>query len=348
MTDIGDRLEQLASTPMRSSAQSLFERATSTARQLRRRRVQRRFVSVGAVAAAVVASVMFAAQALPDNGGLKVVTRGSSTTQEPGAIRYETDAAVEQGTSGPPELCIDPVLSAAPGYLPARPTPPGLPCEGPPIRGWDWSRVTEVNAQDGVRWGTYHVVGTYDGKTFTLTQQPEPAPASSPPQPTVPDTTTPCPTPPGGWTIRDRSRFTLDDFQAVEAAAQGAADYVGEWSDGTTPVDGAVRLSPEAVRMFAFTGDAATHQAQLEAIWGGPICVVQRPYSLDELRAAITAIDGSFGTQLGIDVFEIGPDAVGDRVDVTTTVATPAMQAAVEQRFGAGLVNLMPLLTIVP
>ncbi|RRR98168.1 hypothetical protein [Glycomyces terrestris] len=44
-------------------------------------------------------------------------------------------------------------------------------CSGPPVAGWDWDAVEHEEAQ-GVRWGTYVVAGTFDGKAFTVTEDP--------------------------------------------------------------------------------------------------------------------------------------------------------------------------------
>jgi hypothetical protein len=46
-------------------------------------------------------------------------------------------------------------------------------CGGPDVAGWDWDAVAHEDAQ-GVRWGDYLVTGTFDGETFTLTEDPVP------------------------------------------------------------------------------------------------------------------------------------------------------------------------------
>ncbi|WP_344492421.1 hypothetical protein [Glycomyces endophyticus] len=42
-------------------------------------------------------------------------------------------------------------------------------CEGLPVTGWEWDAVEHEEAL-GVRWGSYVVTGTYDGKAFTVTE----------------------------------------------------------------------------------------------------------------------------------------------------------------------------------
>ncbi len=44
-------------------------------------------------------------------------------------------------------------------------------CEGLPVAGWEWDAVEHEEAE-GVRWGTFVVTGTFDGKQFTLTEDP--------------------------------------------------------------------------------------------------------------------------------------------------------------------------------
>ena len=44
-------------------------------------------------------------------------------------------------------------------------------CGGLPVTGWDWSSVEHEEAE-GVRWGSYIVTGTFDGKSLVLTEDP--------------------------------------------------------------------------------------------------------------------------------------------------------------------------------
>ncbi|THV37008.1 hypothetical protein [Glycomyces buryatensis] len=44
-------------------------------------------------------------------------------------------------------------------------------CQGLPITGWDWEAVEHEEAE-GVRWGSYIVTGTFDGKAFDITEDP--------------------------------------------------------------------------------------------------------------------------------------------------------------------------------
>jgi len=46
-------------------------------------------------------------------------------------------------------------------------------CGGLPVTGWDWDAVDHEEAE-GVRWGSYIVTGTFDGKSLVLTEDPLP------------------------------------------------------------------------------------------------------------------------------------------------------------------------------
>jgi hypothetical protein len=47
-------------------------------------------------------------------------------------------------------------------------------CSGPVIVGWEWPDDGMFESASGVTWGTYAVVGTWDGVEFTPTQPPIP------------------------------------------------------------------------------------------------------------------------------------------------------------------------------
>jgi hypothetical protein len=78
---------------------------------------------------------------------------------------YEvTSLVVESPKSGGPMLC----LNGAGASLPPV-------CGDVPIVGWDWNSVAGESTMGRVKFGTYALVGEYDGETFTVTQPPRPA-----------------------------------------------------------------------------------------------------------------------------------------------------------------------------
>ncbi|WP_104107868.1 hypothetical protein [Nocardioides sp. 616] len=59
--------------------------------------------------------------------------------------------------TGRPELCLGPVAQSWPPQ-----------CRGLPLAGWRWSEHPEHEEQDGIRWGSFAVTGTWDGERFTV------------------------------------------------------------------------------------------------------------------------------------------------------------------------------------
>ncbi|MDA1360382.1 hypothetical protein O1R50_12160 [Glycomyces luteolus] len=78
------------------------------------------------------------------------------------AVVYQAALTVLQGVErDAAELCG----AVAESYPPQ--------CGGLPVSGWDWDAVAHEEAE-GVRWGSYVVTGTFDGKSFVLTEDPVP------------------------------------------------------------------------------------------------------------------------------------------------------------------------------
>lgn len=46
-------------------------------------------------------------------------------------------------------------------------------CGGLPVTGWDWDAVAHEEAE-GVRWGSYIVTGSFDGRSLVLAEEPVP------------------------------------------------------------------------------------------------------------------------------------------------------------------------------
>ena len=43
-------------------------------------------------------------------------------------------------------------------------------CGGIPLLNWDWGAVDGEASKRGTIWGSYHVVGAYDGESFAVTE----------------------------------------------------------------------------------------------------------------------------------------------------------------------------------
>lgn len=62
-----------------------------------------------------------------------------------------------------PQLCLGAIAESYPPQ-----------CSGVAIAGWDWSRIELKETANDVTWGTFAVFGTWDGETFTVTEDPVP------------------------------------------------------------------------------------------------------------------------------------------------------------------------------
>jgi hypothetical protein len=128
-----------------------------------------------------------------------------------------------------------------------------------------------------VTWGEYHVVGTWDGEYFTLTEGPRPPQRQ--PRPGGIRPITPCPPPPGGWQVVDPATTTSEALESASVAARAEADFAGDWVDQSSNPnrsrrDGQGMNDPtKLIANFCFTGDLPRHKAELRQIWGGAMCV---------------------------------------------------------------------------
>ncbi|MGH2589417.1 MAG: hypothetical protein ACRDGW_01305, partial [Actinomycetota bacterium] len=129
-----------------------------------------------------------------------------------------------------------------------------------------WSRVRSRRRGPG----TFHVVGTYDGSTFTVSEAGPYEQSHS----ESTDFTAPCPEPAGGWIASDPDRATDADLRNVMHAAEREPDSAGFWIDdvGEPPE---FTPAPELIAVAAFTGDLERHESEHREVWGGPLCVTR-------------------------------------------------------------------------
>jgi hypothetical protein len=335
VNELRDLLTRLVDVEPRVNASDMLAAAEHRARELRTRRTRARFVAAAAVAAviATIVIVVTSTGGRGDKGRISVAPTPTITTPAlVPAQQYSADATVLQDPTHGPELC----------FLVATSNPPQ--CTGTPIAGWDWKKVDKEESVNGTTWGEFHVVGTYDGKTITRPATT----AHTPPPLKLPSYRTPCPTPPGGWTVPDRSKYTIDDYNAFTNAARAEPDAAGLWLDSSTPVDGKTDLFPAQVINVAFTGDLDAHRARLRALWGGPFCVIHHARSLRELGLIQQALNGDVGRELGLQLRWSSIDEVNNDIRFDVLVATPAVQSALDRRYGIGVVHLHGLLIPVP
>jgi hypothetical protein len=290
-----------------------------------------------------------AVQADGPTGGMTGGAGATGRDDRPGTLvgagydgRFEVTATVLDDGAAGPQLCAGGVAESYPPQ-----------CGGPPVAGWDWDTV-DHEAASGVRWGTFRLVGTWDGETFTVTEPPQPpaAPGSSGSVSEGTDRfTPPCDPPPGGFPVADPTRTGEEDFSAAAAALEQrpdvgyvAVDQSGAASGATAEPTGLedVRPSDEWVLVVTTTGDLAEAEAAARELWGGPLCVAPATRTGEELRAVQAAVTGGeSGDGLVDDFLSAGVDSRTEQVVVTVLVATRELQDRLDAEFGEGVVRLV-------
>ncbi|SOD60377.1 hypothetical protein SAMN06297387_102110 [Streptomyces zhaozhouensis] len=149
----------------------------------------------------------------------------------------------------------------------------------------------------------------------------------------------PCARPEGGW-IADPARTDASDLAAVTERARELDAYAGVWTAyiDQEELEGEGHPSTDPGNVIvaaAYTGDPAGHEAELRALWGGGLCLVEAEHTHAELDEVRDALADDFP---GIDNPVVDqPDNV---VSAVTAEITPELRAAVEERFGEGVVRL--------
>lgn len=239
--------------------------------------------------------------------------------------RYVATATVLEGRDHLPMLCLGQILASLPPS-----------CGDVPITNWNWDEVRGKEQVGGVTWGEYHVVGTYDGASFTVLEVGQP----EEPVPGEGDTIgTPCTEPDGGWVAVDPARTTEPDMQAARRTAQAEPDFAGLWIDYITPEPDPEHPGPFVLNV-AFTGTLERHRAELRDLWGGPLCVIRHERTYAELRRIQDELSGGVAKELGLHLLWTDTDVVHDQVEIGAVVIDPETQAALDSLYGAGAVRV--------
>jgi hypothetical protein len=280
-------------------------------------------------------ALTLAAMWLPACGADRPTGVGEGTT---------TTAAARPAVTDPPQLLEanalvleaddGPMLCLGPMRLPLLPPR----CGDLPLTSWDWDAVEGAESADGRTWGTYHVVGTFEGGAFTVTDV---GPFEDEPFEDV-DFSSPCPEPPGGWPIVDAERTTQEYARAASAYASSQPDYVTSWSTHLYPEQ--EELGP-VVFNAVFTGDVSRHEAELRKVWVGPLCVVRRGGpTADELRRIRREVEVGHAER-GLRMLWSQITAVEPTVEIGVVAdADGRLQAQVDEEYGPGVVRIVPAL----
>lgn len=268
--------------------------------------------------------------------GDEVVTsddpRSSQQTQTAGtaAQRYAATATVLESPDHGPQLCA--------GTLDSYPPQ----CGGPDIIGWDWDVVAEKESASGTTWGTYTVVGTWDGEALTLTLTEAP---SEPVWPEPPDDrdrfASPCPEPAAGWQVVDPATATDAALQDAIEHAKAQPDVGGVWLDqsintaaGREPVDELAMNDPgRLILNVTFTGDLERHEEELRQRWGGALCVSEAAASRADLEVIRREVEDEVGEAMTYSSI----DEVRGRIEIGVHV-DEGLQDWFDERYGEGVV----------
>jgi len=253
--------------------------------------------------------------------------------------RYRASGVVLQSREHGPQLCLGSIATSLPPQ-----------CGGPAIVGWSWTGLAHDD-QRGTQWGSFTVVGRYDGTRFTLTQ---PATAPDPTGsgfPASQDLTSPCPEPAGGWTPVNPATATDAALNAANDLAQKQKGFGMLWVDqhfppGESPGPSTESPNPKAipndptriVLNISTTGDQAAMERAVRAVWGGNLCVSEAIRTDAELRRVQEAVTATPGFLMA------GANGFTGQVEVTVIRATVQQQSAFDARFGAGVVRLTGVL----
>jgi hypothetical protein len=235
-----------------------------------------------------------------------------------------------------PMLCV--------GFI-ATSLPPQ--CGDVPITNWDWTAVEGEESRAGTTWGDYRVVGTYDGRAFTVIEaspwiERDPEQAEDP-------IDTPCPEPAGGWRAADPTKISEGHFAAAAAFADSQPESAGVWVDYVVEPDPDAAADPERqILNAAFTGNLERHEAALRERWGGPLCVTQHDYTLAELERIQEDLTSRGAEALGLELLSVGVFVPENAVELVALVVDGEAREALDVRYGEGAVRASGALRPVP
>jgi hypothetical protein len=205
-----------------------------------------------------------------------------------------------------PELCLGAVAESYPPQ-----------CGGPKLDGFDFGDVGAETAS-GVTWGSYALVGTFDGTTFTVTDATPAALYDPMAEPPVDGLDAACSVP-GGSGV---GRTSPEDMDATLAAATALPGYATSWLSGDTI-------------NVAVTEDAAGAEATLRRTWDGGLCVT----TVERTDADLTAINTELQAALGDQLLTSGSTAP-DTLDAHVVFDDGSIQDWADATWGEGLVRV--------
>jgi hypothetical protein len=317
-----------ASKPKRSESEhGFFESLCCSAGNPAADRIVGGDVRLGALL--VVAALTGGAGGGDDPSAGRSNSGAPDSTADEGDTRYQATATVLESPDHGPQLCLGGIADSYPPQ-----------CGGPDVEGFDWSDVEGEESANGTTWGTYTVVGAWDGDALTLTEPPRP-PEDRPPSPEV-RFPTPCPEPDGGWHVVDRAKTSQPAMDAAMSYARSQPTIGGVWLDQSTnpafhqdpPDELAMNDPTKLVLNLSFTDDLARHEARVREVWGGALCVSKADMSAADLREIRADVEAAVPDFLGSSI-----DEINSRVEISVAV-DDGLQQRFDQEYGPGRVEV--------
>lgn len=243
---------------------------------------------------------------------------GARSTDRGRVPLYEATTTVLEDQTHRPMLCLAGVLTSLPPH-----------CGNVPITNWEWDDVEGEDRLGRTVWGDYHVVGTFDGTSFTVTEvrSPQVQPAGDLEE----DEDNLCPEPKDGWNVPDPSRTSLRHEDATVAKASSKPDFAGVWVDEESAY--------WTVLSLAFTGHLDRHEREIRENWGGPLCLVRHKRTMKELMRIESELLGKVGEELGIQHLHSGVDEIANVLDLEVVLLHDSTLEALDARYGEGTVR---------
>lgn len=236
--------------------------------------------------------------------------------------RYEFVGTVTETDGSGAELCIGAAIMVFPPQ-----------CGGIPVDQWVWEDVPGAQEEGATSWvDQIRVVGTYDGEVFHLTEEPSLPEGVGGPAIDVPADFPPLCTP----KVTDATMTGDADFEAVSTTAGALASTSAFW------VSRAARPVEERIVNVIVTADAAAVTEDLRTLWGGSLCVVERPTTPTE--AELNDISTRLPDLLGADYLGGWTDPERGLAIAQVKLATDELRTQLDEEFGPGTVELSPAL----
>jgi hypothetical protein len=274
----------------------------------------------------LLALCLVAAACAPDSAAPGVGGGGAGPAVPPAeAPLYATVTVVID--AGGPVACVGGIALSLPPQ-----------CGGVPLIGFDWADVT-FQDEGGVRFtnGDTYLEGHFVDDRFEVTLARDATDTDRPVSQAY-DFSSPCEPPDGGWVIVDPG---LVDDGAI-GRARSYIERTGELSAlwVTEPqLEMEMRDPARTILNVAVLDNVEEHEAAIREIYGGPLCVVLRTTSADQLRAVQADLTDEM-QELGIST--LGADELRGVVSVGVTAVDPALEAQLAERFGEGVIEFDP------